>query len=66
MHIFARRPGESFVLTDGETEITIRLVNIDGDQANIGIIAPDEVLILKEGELDGKAESPLLRQIPLK
>ena len=66
MRILARRPGESLVFTDGETEITIRLVNIDGDQANIGIIAPDEVLILKEGEPGVKAQPPVLREVPAK
>ncbi len=48
MPILNRRQDESIVFDTGESEITIKLIVTEGNQAKIGISAPDEVKILRE------------------
>lgn len=48
MLVITRLHGESIILDTGESEITVKLIITEVNQAKLGICAPDEVKIMKE------------------
>jgi len=55
MLVLTRKPGEEIVLPD--QGVTIRLTEVRGDRARIGITAPDHIRILR-GELRNREPRP--------
>lgn len=53
MLVLSRKASEVIVIYSGASRITIEVVNVQGDRAQIGITAPHDVKILR-GELKGR------------
>jgi carbon storage regulator CsrA len=56
MLTLTRRPGEKLILETSDGPIEVVLNKIDGQQAKIGIAAPDSVIIRRE-ELMGNIQT---------
>jgi carbon storage regulator len=61
MLVLTRKIGESVVIGD---HIVVAVVNIRGDQAKIGVAAPDHVPVDRSEVRDGNAAAPRRRRIP--
>jgi len=62
MLVLTRKPGEEIILPD--QGVTIRLTEVRGDRARIGITAPDHIRILR-GELRNWEPQPTSGEQPL-
>lgn len=62
MLIVTRFPGESIAIGDN---ITITIIQTNGQQAQLGIKAPKELIILREELLERRRHTPEDEQQPL-
>jgi len=48
MLVFTRRIGEKVIIIDGNNEIEITFLGVNGRQTRVGIAAPKEVIVHRE------------------
>lgn len=57
MLTLSRKLGERIIIGDGESKITVEVVDIQGNRVRVGVTAPKDVVILRE-ELAARGRRP--------
>ena len=58
MLVLSRNVNEDVIMTDGEVEIVVRIIEVRGDKVRLGFIAPDAIQIARKEVYAGRGPRP--------